>query len=238
MRASPATTTTPARLAGVNVFLDVDQVLYPYVAAIVDGITAATGKHLPSGNTCSHFDLTEALPITRDEWHDAHRMLASNRTAHHHLNPLPGAVTAVRALHAEGAIIRLLTSREQWTAERWPELTGRMVTRTTEWVDRHFPETSDVLFAEDKAGTIDRYLPGAPCLLVDDDINHVTDVQALNGATGVLFDHPYNRQAEAAGLPRLYGWLGNPIDTLLAALNQHNGHHSPHQPAGVSAIHL
>lgn len=169
--------------------LDLDGVCADYLAALRAVAAEARGVD-PAA-------LPEPKTWGLEEWvgdHDGflrcHRHAVSERRIFRSLEPLPGAIRAVRRLSSEGHLIRVISNRLGDGVDR-----AAAADDTLRWLDEHGLPWDDIAFVSDKSTVAaDVYIDDAP---------RVIERLRLAGLTVVIADLPYNRHI--AGL-RSAGW--------------------------------
>jgi 5'(3')-deoxyribonucleotidase len=189
-----------SKLKNTKVALDLDDVIVPSAAAIIDTYNQQFGTALT---------LAQLYSTGLDEWGVPDEETAVQRVdaivgadEFYRLAPTQQAIAGVRTLHKQAQQLYIITGR--------PDIVS---VATCRWLEEHFPDIfTDVIFSNlyDKEKFLDK---GDLCVdlgvgvLIDDHLRHVTSASG-KGIECVLFgNYPWN-QADTlpAGVTRCLDW--------------------------------
>lgn len=181
-----------------TILLDCDGVLADFSLGVCEVVKTITGRDFKPDNI-TEWDFCKALKLAPDEARDVRRALSMSGHVWPNLKPFPAAQEAVKCLY-KVANVYVITSPwnscKTWLHER------------EAWLDLHFdiPHTrviatsakhlvSGDIFVDDKPGNVEAW-------------HHAQGWTDDHGgeSRAVLWDAPYNREAEIDGAIRATSW--------------------------------
>lgn len=190
-------------MKSLTINVDVDGVLYDFIGhcrmlgvgyfnRVIVTEAQITEALMPEANS---WHIWEDWDISRDEWYEFFNWAIQHRELFSGGQPIEGAVRGVMKLVNDGHRVRLITSKNLRSAAS----TYQAQSQCVEWLHRvGLLNWVELVFTGNKQGY--------PAQVAIDDKGDWSWVQA--GATNILFDQPWNREAPIGILNRYRatGW--------------------------------
>lgn len=174
--------------------VDLDGVLYNFTGQLAKFINRYNRKPLEEMPPPSNWFFWEEWGMTKEDWLKAFSMFGTTMGFASGA-PIPGSLEVLRALSAEGHIIRIVTARANERNGMSDNYNHLVAVSTLEWLRSQKVPFRDLFFTADK-GTV------MADIFIDDAVHHLEAIQAA-GRQAVCFDQLYNQEWQGA---RVNSW--------------------------------